>query len=210
MEVYDTYGKRVRNKVLMATVFDDLLLRGVRAGEVPARQADSREWFRNQARSVRTTPSAISRDTSRLTNRAGIGKMYFFFYDPKTKKDLPYYDTFPLIFKVANVKGGFHGINLHYLPYKLRAMLMDSLYDITTNSKYDESTRLRLSYSLLNGASKYKWFKPTFKMYLNNHVRSRFIEINPTEWDIALFLPVERFEKANKRTVWADSRKMIT
>ena len=87
---------------------------------------------------------------------------------------------------------------------------MDALYDITNNQKYDETTKLRLSYDLLNSASKYRFFKPTFKKYLNNHVRSRFVEINPTEWDIALFLPVERFEKASKSQVWKDSRAMIT
>ena len=87
---------------------------------------------------------------------------------------------------------------------------MDALYEITTNQKYDDSTRLRLSYQLLNSASKYRYFKPTFKKYLNKHVRSRFVEINPSEWDIALFLPVERFEKASKSTVWKDSRNMIT
>jgi len=193
----------------MATVFDDLLLKGVRAGEVPARTASARDWFRNQARRTSARPMAISKDRDRLRGRSTVGKMYFFFYDPKTKADLPYYDTFPLIFKVANTKGGFYGINLHYLPYKLRARLMDALYDITNNKKYDESTKLRLSYDLLKGASKYRFFKPTFKKYLNSNVRSRFIEINASEWDIALFLPVERFEKASKSTVWSDSRKMI-
>lgn len=193
----------------MATVFDDLLLKGVRAGEVPARTASSREWFRNQARRTSARPMSITKDRDRIRGRSTIGKMYFFFYDPKTKADLPYYDTFPLIFKVANTQGGFYGINLHYLPYKLRARLMDALYEITNNNKYDESTKLRLSYDLLKGASKFRFFKPTFKKYLNSNVRSRFVEINPTEWDIALFLPVERFEKASKSTVWADSRKMI-
>jgi len=193
----------------MATVFDDLLLKGVRAGEVPARTASSREWFRNQARRTSARPMSITKDRDRIRGRSTIGKMYFFFYDPKTKADLPYYDTFPLIFKVANTQGGFYGINLHYLPYKLRARLMDALYEITNNNKYDESTKLRLSYDLLKGASKYRFFKPTFKKYLNSNVRSRFVEINASEWDIALFLPVERFEKASKSTVWADSRKMI-
>ena len=195
----------------MATVFDDLLLRGVRSGEAPGRTQASRDWFRQQAQQSRgARPTEISRDRDRLVNRAGIGRMYFFFYDPKTKADLPYYDTFPLIFKVANTKGGFYGINLHYLPYKLRAKLMDSLYEISSNSRYDDTTKLNLSYRLLNSASKYRYFKPTFKKYLNKHVRSRFVEINPSEWDIALFLPVERFEKASKSQVWADSRNMIT
>ena len=109
----------------MATVFDDLLLRGVRSGEAPARTQASRDWFRQQARQTRgARPTEISRDRDRLVNRAGIGRMYFFFYDPKTKADLPYYDTFPLIFKVAHTQGGFYGLNFHYLPEQLCAHLM--------------------------------------------------------------------------------------
>jgi|TARA_B100001094_G_scaffold275743_1_gene283468 hypothetical protein len=197
----------------MATVFDDLLLKGVRQGQLPARTQQSREWFRNQARtsSVKGDKGAsqIVRDKSRFTNRATLGGMYFFFYDPKTKAKLPYYDRFPLIFKVGQSRGSFDGINMHYLPYRLRARLMDALYETSSNQRYDESTRLKLNYNVLKAATKYKEFKPTYKKYLTSNVRSRFIEINATEWDIALFLPVERFEKASKSTVWRDSRNAI-
>ena len=197
----------------MATVFDDLLLKGVRQGELPARTQRSREWFRNQARTsnVRGDKGAaqIVRDRSRFANRASLGGMYFFFYDPKTKAKLPYYDRFPLIFKVGQSRGSFEGINMHYLPYRLRARLMDALYETANNKRYDESTRLKLSYDVLKAASKYKEFKPTYKKYLTSQVRSRFIEINASEWDIALFLPVERFEKASKNTVWRDSRNAV-
>ncbi len=135
--------------------------------------------------------------------------MYFFMYDPKHKKSLPYYDTFPLIFPVDRAEGGFYGLNLHYLPLQLRAQLMDSLYDITTNSRYDESTKLKLSYGVLKGAEKFKLFQPTFKRYLSSNVRSRFIQIQPSEWDIALFLNTEQFVGASKTKVWADSKKII-
>jgi hypothetical protein len=46
-------------------------------------------------------------------------------------------------------------------------------------------------------------------MYLNEHVKSRFIKIESAEWDIALFLPTERFQKSSKQTVWKDSRAEI-
>ena len=197
----------------MATVFDDLLLKGVRQGELPARTQQSREWFRNQARTSNVRgdkgASQIVRDKSRFANRASLGGMYFFFYDPKTKAKLPYYDRFPLIFKVGQSRGSFDGINMHYLPYRLRARLMDALYETANNKRYDESTRLQLNYNVLRAATKYKEFKPTYKKYLTSNVRSRFIEINASEWDIALFLPVERFEKASKNTVWRDSRNAI-
>ena len=197
----------------MAKIFTDILGKGIGQGQVAARTAAAREWFRNQARtsSVRGDRGAsqIVRDKTRMANRPSIGRMYFFNYDPKYKATLPYYDRFPLIFKVGQYRGGFEGINMHYLPYRLRARLMDALYETSNNKRYDETTRLRITYDLLKAATKYKEFKPTYKKYLNQHVRSRFVEIGATEWDIALFLPVERFEKASKTAVWRDSRNAI-
>jgi hypothetical protein len=87
---------------------------------------------------------------------------------------------------------------------------MDALYDTVSNNRYDDSTRLRLSYNILKGASKYKAYKPTIKKYLGSHVRSRFIEIKPVEWDIALFLPIQSFKKASSATVYSDAMKRMS
>ena len=194
----------------MAIVFDDLLAKGVRAGEVPARTDGARDWYRDRARRTRISPQTlIKSDRDRLTSKVLIGKMYHFFYDPKHKKTLPYYDRFPLIFPFKKVRGGFLGINLHYLPLRLRAKLMDELYTLSRDKRYDENTRLRLSYNVLNGAAKYKYFKPCVKHYLTPHVKSRFLEVYAAEWDIALFLPTEKFVGAGKGKVHEDSRKMI-
>jgi len=195
----------------MAKLFDEILAKGIRAGQMPARTGAAREWFREKAKDAgKIQDTRILKDsTERLKNRTTIGKMYFFVYDAKHKATLPYYDKFPLIFPVERVQGGFYGINMHYLPLKLRAQLMDALYDITNNNRYDENTKLRLSYGVLKGAEKFNLFKPTFKRYLNSQVRSRFVEIAPAEWDVALFLQTEQFQGASKTTVWADSRKII-
>lgn len=195
----------------MATLFDDILVKGIKAGQMPARSSTAREWFRDKAKSLgKVDENKILRDSNeRLKNRTAIGKMYFFMYDPKHKKTLPFYDTFPLIFPVEKTENGFYGINFHYLPLPLRAKLMDSLYDITNNQRYDESTKLRLSYGILKGAEKFKLFKPTFKRYLSAHVRSRFVQIEPAEWDIALWLQSEQFVGATKTAVWANSRKIL-
>tara|TARA_R100000353_G_scaffold1832_8_gene2729 strand:+ start:1756 stop:2367 length:612 start_codon:yes stop_codon:yes gene_type:complete len=200
---------------MVAYVFDTILQQGVAAGEVPARTRAARDWFRETASSFRTTPNELLRGAaeaeggSALTGRTFPGRMYTFFYDPKTKRDLPYYDRFPLIFKIKNIDGGFLGINMHYLPPQLRARLMDALYPLATNRNYDETTRLRLTYEILNSATKYRFFKPTIKKYLNSNVRSRYIQINANQWDMALFLPTERFVKKNKNFVWRESRQAI-
>jgi hypothetical protein len=132
-----------------------------------------------------------------------------FYYDPKHKEELPYYDRFPLVFPYKKVKGGFMGLNLHYLPLQLRAKLMDGLYDYANNTRYDESTRLKLNYELLTQASKLKFFAPCIKHYLNTHVQTKFMYVYPSEWDIALFLPTERFVKSKKNQVWMDTKRML-
>jgi hypothetical protein len=199
---------------MVAKVFDDILLKGLRSGQVPARTQAARDWYRDQAKlvkksEVRDTKLIREMGRDRYESRFRLGHMYMFGYDPKHKDTLPYYDRFPLIFPINKAKGGFLGINFHYLPLTLRAKLMDSLYDVTSNDRYDENTKLRLSYGILSGASKYKEFKPTIKHYLTNHVRTRLVYVHPTEWDVAIFLPTAQFEGAAQSKVWADSRKII-
>lgn len=199
---------------MAAKIFDDLLLKGIRSGQVPARTQAAREWYRDQAKRIprsQTQEGRLIREmgVERYENRFRIGHMYMFIYNPKHKDTLPYYDRFPLIFPINRAKGGFLGINFHYLPLPLRAKLMDALYDVTSNDRFDETTRIKASYSILSSAMKYKEFKPTVKHYLANHIVSRLTYINPAEWDVALFLPTERFEGATKTQVWTDSRRII-
>ena len=194
----------------MADVFDKLLSQGVRKGHLPARTQTAIQWFRQTAAKTMTTGDALvsSSDKTKLTASVKIGRMYAFKYDPKHKQTLPYYDMFPVIFPFDLAKGGFLGMNLHYLPLPLRAKLMDALYDTISNTKFNENTKLKISYDILKGASKFKWFKPCIKHYLTDHVQSKFIKISSAEWDICAWLPVEKFAKASKQEVWADSRMM--
>ena len=195
---------------MSAYIFNDILSRATQA-DIQLGTTKARQFLRDQAKSVRTSPNMIMRpsDRSQLKSEVRIGRMYFFNYDPKTKRQLPYYDRFPLIFMIGPAENGFYGINLHYLPPTFRARLMDALYDTMTNQRYDESTRLRISYSILQRASKFRYFKPCIKHYLDSKVQGRFLEVNPNQWDIALFLPVEKFQKKNKQFVWRESRKQF-
>lgn len=174
-------------------------------------QENSRTWLREQAQTVRqvNNPRNMLQNNDRLVTNIGVGRMYLFMYDPKTKEDLPYFDRFPLIFPFRKVTGGFYGINMHYLPHMLRAKLMDALYTVANNRNNDDTTKLRLSYQILESTSKFRYFKPCVKHYLNNHVKSRFLWVPAEQWDTALFLPLERFVGANKQQVWRDSRRMV-
>ena len=70
-------------------------------------------------------------------SRPSAGRMNLFVYDPKYKKTLPFYDTFPLVLPLETIKGGFMGLNFHYLPYPLRFRLLERMQKFATNSKFD-------------------------------------------------------------------------
>ena len=194
----------------MSNLFQKLELEAFRAGINPRTQ-QSRDWFRKKAQQMRRVNrnQLMQEEEIILRNRFGVGNMYMFFYDPKTKDTLPYYDAFPLVIPVEPAEKGFYGINLHYLPPVLRAKFLDSLLDITSNKSYDEKTKFRLSYQLLKGSQKFRHFKPCFKRYLTAHVRSRFALVPAPEWEIATFLPTADWRKASGTQVYRDSRAMI-
>lgn len=196
----------------MSNLFAKLEYEAFRAGINP-RTKEAQSWFRKKAQQMKTPNrmELLSDEQLKLVNKQNplIGSMNMFFYDPKTKDTLPYYDRFPLAIIVGPAPKGFYGLNLHYLPNVLRAKLLDSLLDITNNKKYDDTTRFQLSYKTLQASSKLRYFKPCYKHYLTAHVKSRLARVEAPEWEIATFLPTAQFEKANKGRVYADSRKAV-
>ena len=59
---------------------------------------------------------------------------------------------------------------------------------------------------LCEGVNKYKEFRPCFKMYLMDHVKSRIVRVPMTDWEIAVFLPTQQFKKVKDQSVWRYSR----
>lgn len=199
----------------MAVLFDEILNRGVRQGQIPNRTSKARDWYRNQAREYGKVKERDffggdkGHHKERMSTRPILGGMYMMEYVAKHKDKLPYYDRMPLIFPYKRVKGGFYGLNMHYISLPLRAKLMDALYETANNTAYDETTKLKISYRILDKAAKFKEFRPCVKRYLTSQVSSKFMYVYPSEWDIALFLPTERFVGASKTKVFSDSRGKI-
>ena len=105
---------------------------------VKAKSRKAMDWFRSIVSQTQRAafPAAAGRReimqgrNTGITKDPEIGKMYLFQYDAKHKDILPYWDRWPLIFPFDNAKGGFYGINLHYLPPGARISLMLSLIHI--------------------------------------------------------------------------------
>jgi len=175
----------------------------------------SYNWYREQVKNLGANLSGtqLLRNET-LTSRIRPGEMYLFMYDPKLKKTLPYYDAVPLVLPFRIVKDGFLGINLHYLPYLARFNLLGELNKLTLDKRINENTRIQISWQILNSSSKYLAATACVKHYLNDHLRSRFLKINYTDWITASMLPVERFKSdsgndPSKAKVWRDTSKKI-
>ena len=166
----------------------------------------STQWYKDKIKEF-GQPSAqnLIRDGKR-NNKPFYGKLNMFFYNPKFKKKLPYYDTFPLVLPLETYNDGFLGLNLHYLPIPLRIKLLDRLVDYSNNTQFDESTQIIVDYSKLK---KVKLIQPTIHKYLASQVQSQFRRIDADEFTVATLLPVQRFKKATAKEVWSDSRSMI-
>ena len=166
----------------------------------------STDWFKDKIAEF-GKPGALDliRDGKR-SRTPFYGRLNMLFYDPKLKAKLPYYDRFPLVLPLERYSDGFLGINFHYLPIPLRIRLLDRLVDFSSNTKFDESTKLNVNYT---GVKDIRLVKPTLHRYLSGRVKTDFRRIDADEFTVATLLPVQRFSKASAAEVYRDSRKMI-
>jgi len=161
------------------TVFDKIL--------DTATGPKSFDWYRKQVNAM-TTPGAKSLiNKGKATLRPKYGMMNLFGYDAKHKATLPYYDKFPLIFPIEPAKGGFIGINFHYLPFGARVAFLKQLSQYSSDKNFDNKTRYMIDW--VNNP----YFRKTTKRYLNSQVRTSFLNVPADEMAIAIFLPVARF-----------------
>ena len=165
----------------------------------------SASWYRNAVSLIadRTSPSELFA-SGKLLGKPSAGRMSMFFYDPKTKARLPYYDTFPLVLPLEPMKGGFIGLNFHYLPYGARFAFLQQLQTLASNSKFDQSTKIQATYDSVKSN---KYVKASIKRYLYSQVRSQFLRVDVNEMALAAYLPVAQFQGASMGSVFAKSRK---
>lgn len=177
----------------------------------------SQEWLNDMMQALlsktndNTTKTDDENDKKRLNfkgvSRPEPGKLYFFMYhDPKYKSVLPYYDRFPMVIAVEEMPlkdgMGFLGLNLHYLPPHLRAVILDEL--IMTYPYGSEDTNERKlsvdSYETLRAfITNVPMVKSCIKKYYYGRIvsskfsKGAFNEIHPNDWKYAVTLPLHEW-----------------
>lgn len=173
---------------------------------------ESLKWFTSKINNLKNPTllaNQIKKETGRNTNRFLVGGMYFFYYSAKQADKLPYWDAFPLVLPLERYKDGFLGLNLHYLPPRIRAGFMDKLMNFAIYNDDDEVKRLRITYEIISATKRYKEFRPCVKRYLYSHIASKLLAVQPNEWETAVFLPTQQFQNAKFTQVWKESVAQI-
>lgn len=198
----------MNKKSILTTLSDEKI-----AAQYQTMSRESLNWLMQRIHGL-NNPLGMSRplvrERERFTrqndrNKFLMGGLYYFYYDPLTKSDLPYYDKFPLVMPLKREGDGFLGLNLHYLPLRYRIAFMKKMMPLAIYNDDDEIKRIRVTYTILDSSTRYKEFRPCIKKYLYNRIRSRILKVQPEEWDIALYLPIQQFRKERAATVWQES-----
>ena len=171
----------------------------------------AKKWYRDNIHTL--THNNMRRDllsnSKNYATELQVGSMYMYIYSPETHERLPYWDVFPLTIILDYDNIGFLGLNIHYLPIKMRETLVNNMLDFVNNNKYDKTTRMDVTYKLLKSFSRYKYMKPCVKKYYYRNIKSGIIEVPPIEWAYSLYLPVEGFRGLTKEGVWLESERKI-
>lgn len=167
---------------------------------------DPLNWY------IQNITTATSKDTNFIR-----GGLYLFKYDPKWKEELPYYDILPLVLALEISKDRFIGLNVHYLLPERRLELFAKLIRYAPRTSKDVYY-LNVDYNTVKNITNI--YKPCIKEYLYDHVRTKIVAINRSEWlqipnvplrefNKLIIAPLERFVNESKETVWRNSEYLI-
>ena len=157
--------------------------------------AEMQKWLFEKAaqtKDPKTVRKIVMSNDMRGRSTAMLGRMYFFKYNPIGRYDLPKYDKFPMCIPIERYSNGFLGINLHYLNGSTRAALLEILLRFKSEAVIDDQTKIIADYNTLKAFSALeKLAMPCVHRYVFTQVRSKFIEVYPSEFNMAIQLPVE-------------------
>lgn len=157
------------------------------------------KWFRETVEGIpRAKIGAIPR----------AGKMYTYVYDAKYKAKLPYWDKFPLIIMLDVSTTHQLGLNLHYLPPKARQVFMERILTMLNQKSLGPRAYFKINWGAVK---KYPGAEKMIKLYIRSRIKGHMVEISPTYWANAIYLPTQQFLDKNgnrfsARKVWADGK----
>ncbi len=138
------------------------------------------------------------------------GQLLFFKYHPINEafiKTSNPYDQYPLIFVTEVHRGGFQGINLHYLSPQHRKILFDLLIKNIPIIKGGEirSNRIKTNYDVLSSKKILRLFKPCYRQYRWEGLLKRPTVIPFQFWETLIESNTQRFVLGKKEQIHRQS-----
>lgn len=141
----------------------------------------SRAWYREQLHQASPknlivdersddVGDPLERDENKLTTLPKLFSLMFYEYKAKWRRDLPYYDKYPLAFVLKVDLNSFFAVNLHY---------------------YAPEERIGIAAAL--ASNRIPKFQKGAHKYLLSEVRSPYLHLAEEEWQTICLLPVEEF-----------------
>lgn len=176
-------------------------------GDVSRFTTEALNWFRVQvSKNFNPKASQILTNNPAYVRRTGantetmIGKLYLFQYEAEEAGDeeTGLYDRYPMVFifnatKTAAGNTVLWGLNMHYLSPRERMLLYQELLNLKTNKRWSKNVRMKLSWNLIKGVAKSRLYSRAVHAYRLDRVQSRLVEIPAYDWNIAVFLRLEKF-----------------
>jgi len=112
----------------------------------------------------------LKRDKNKIRAYPKLFSLMFYQYKAKTRRDLPFYDKYPLSFVLDVDPRSFFALNLHYYSPEERVGIVKTL-----------------------AANKIPRFRKGAHKYLLSEVKSPYLDLAEQEWNTICLLPVEEF-----------------
>ena len=153
-------------------------------------------------------------DQLSIPSRLLPGCLVFFKYKPISESFISrntYYDSFPLVLITDVYRGGFEGVNLHFIAPQYRKALFDAVMrGLPTVKANDEwRTRLRVDYDRLEARRIFKYYKPCYRRYLWKGMKRRPVLVPFGLWEDMVNGNSYKFVGAKPVTVYRDSRNAV-
>ena len=158
----------------------------------------------------------LMQDNSRLSisSRLFQGQMIFFKYDPVSQSFISrntYYDRFPLVLFTDVYRGGFEGINLHFIHPDYRKFLFDTIMrDLpVVKASVEWRNRVLVDYDRLKARRQFKFFRPCYRRYSWKGMMRRPVIVPFDLWEQMVEGNTFRFVNAKPVTVYRDSKEQV-
>lgn len=183
----------------------------------------SLDWFRKRvSKDMKHSRYTMLRESGSYKRRTGlegratlVGRLFYFAYEAVEAGDKlnNVYDQYPMtyFFNTSTSNNGdklIHGLNIHYLTPKEKAVLFVKLLTIRNKKGWTNATKLKISWDIIKSISSHNIYEKAVHTYRVDRIQSKLVEIHPEHWEIATFLRLEKWKTLDGKDIkQSDIRK---